>query len=81
MSFKKTTTQTQLEAAFALVRPKTHWKDGINAVIDADQREIVAQAIIHFTGTVGKFTPVKSLNKPSLRVIAEGYRAGPCGDF
>lgn len=70
-------TQEQLEAGFKLVQPETHWKDRINAVIEAKDEALVYESVIHFTATVPSFSPVKG-NK--LRVKADGYRMGPCGD-
>ena len=69
--------QQQLDAAFKLVQPKTHWKDRIKAKIKHEDQDIVMDAVIHFTGTVPSF---KKNKDGTLTVTALGYRAGPCGD-
>lgn len=73
-SFAGRFTQEELEAAFALVKPATHWKDRIDALIPDRDREVVAAAIEHFTATEATF----SLDDDgSLRVRSPGYWAGP----
>jgi hypothetical protein len=69
-------TQAQLEAAFKKVQPKTHWKDRIDALIDPADRDMVHEAVIHFTGTVPTFIEAPN---GKLRVRAIGYLMGPCG--
>jgi hypothetical protein len=70
-------TPEELDAAFDKVKNPTHWKDPIEAVIDDADIAIVTAAIIHFTGTVPEFFHEKG----KTYVAADGYRAGPCGDF
>ncbi len=68
--------QEELDAAFDKVKNPTHWKDPIEAVIDEADTAIVTAAIIHFTGTVPEFV----FEGSQCYVVADGYRAGPCGD-
>jgi hypothetical protein len=70
-------TDEQLHAAFEKVKNPTHWKDPIEAVIDDADIAIVEAAIIYFTGTVPEFFHEKG----QCYVVADGYRAGPFGDF
>jgi hypothetical protein len=60
----------QMDKAFKLVQNKEHWKNPINAVIAAKDRDVVDEAIIYYTGSVGAFTPMKG---GKLRVRADGY--------
>jgi hypothetical protein len=68
-------TQEQLDAAFKRVQNTKNWKNRINRIVtvadDAD-RDVIAQAVIHFTGSVADFVEVGP-NK--YRVIAAGYYA------
>jgi hypothetical protein len=66
-----------LDAAFLQVQPKAHWKDPIDAIIAAKDREIVAEAIEFFTATKASF---EIRWDGRLHVTAPGYRAGPAGD-
>jgi len=89
MSATKTTEsydamQARLTRAFNLVKPATHWKDRIDAVVDtatlvaigSDMSEL-REAVIHFTAT----TPtMRHIAGGLIRVEADGYRAGPAGD-
>ena len=70
-------TVEELEAAFARVTPATHWKDRIDTVlpIAGFDPNLMADAIAHYTGTEALFT-LSGWDK--VRVIAAGYRAGPC---
>jgi len=71
-------TQEELEAAFARVKPATHWKDRIDATIEEDDAveiEKILAAIEHFTGTEGM---VRDLGGAWSRITAPGYWAGPC---
>ncbi|KKN70748.1 hypothetical protein LCGC14_0427430 [marine sediment metagenome] len=70
-------TQTELEKAFAKVKPHKHWKDPIYAIIDAADMDVVDAAIIHFTATKADFRMIKT---GKLTVRADGYAAGPAGD-
>lgn len=68
-------TQQELEAAFALVRPKANWKDPIDVLIPNKGKahiNLIAQAIAHFTGSIAEFTPV---GRRMVRVTAAGYYA------
>lgn len=68
-------TQEQLENAFQKVQNKEHWKNPIKSTCHFTERAIVAQAIIHFTGTEATFAPI---NEDYLQVTAPGYYLGPC---
>lgn len=63
--------QKQLSVAFDKVKDQQHWKNPINALIDPGDRDIVYEAIIHFTGSIPSI--VKSGKQ--LRVRAHGYYA------
>ncbi len=70
--------QAVLEAAFAMVANPSDWRAAIDAEIvnDPGLREMVADAIIHFTATEPTFT---FAGPHHVRVQAVGYRAGPAG--
>jgi len=71
-------TQEQLDRAFDMVIPSTHWKDKINAVISQPfDQNLIKEAVIHFTATVPTFTELKN---GTVRVKALGYWNGPAGD-
>ena len=53
-------TQQELEDAFKMVQPKSHWKDPINAVIVTKYEPVVFEAVIHFTATVPHFKQNKN---------------------
>lgn len=64
-------TQEELDAAFKLVEPGTHWKDRIDAVVDGpSDLGVIREAVIHFTGSVPRFT---TLPDGRVRVQARGY--------
>lgn len=67
-------TQDELRTAFEKVQAK-NWKDPINKIVPAmstAQREVVIEAVIHFTGSVPTFT---RLDGGRERVQAAGYYA------
>lgn len=64
-------TQEQLEAAFNKVKNPSHWKDRIDAVIDAADWDHVEKAVIYFTGSVPEV--VETLADGKLRIVAAGY--------
>lgn len=67
-------TQEELRAAFdSVLRPGQHWKGTIDIYvpISADQK-LIREAVIHFTGSIPKFTQVSA---KSLHVEAAGYYA------
>ena len=75
--------QTKMTKAFALVQPKTHWKDPIDTFVSdvalgAIGVDAIREAVIHFTGTVPSIT--RSPSDQGYYVRALGYRTGPCGD-
>ena len=70
-------TMDQLERAFDSVKDQEHWKNPIDAIVDADQRNVISRAIPWYTGTEAEFTAVEG-DTSKLRVTAPGYFAGPC---
>jgi len=75
-------TQEQFVAAFEKVQDKKHWKNPVNAVIDATENlHLIREAIIHFTATVPTFDILKVTEAGTkILVRADGYYAGPAGD-
>lgn len=77
-------TQEQLEEAFNKVKSPSHWKNPINRIIEAKDKNVVAAAIMHFTATTAYFEKLPNTNEVNkdmwLRVKAAGYRMGPAGD-
>ena len=67
----------QLEQAFDSVKDKEHWKNPIDAVVEADQRDVLSRAIPWYTGTEAEFHEING-DGSKLRVTAPGYFAGPC---
>lgn len=67
----------QLQDAFDTVKDREHWKNPIDAVIDAGQREVLSRAIPWYTGTEAEFHAIEG-DPCKLRVTAPGYFAGPC---
>jgi len=66
-------TKKELSEAFDLVvSDSEHWKNPIDAVIDANKREVVDSAIKFFAGSTAHFSYV---NEDELRVQAAGYYA------
>jgi hypothetical protein len=61
--------QEQLDQAFELVKPDTHWKAPVDALIEAGQVDIVTIAIVHFTGCVPNMEPEGN----KVRVTSVGY--------
>ncbi len=75
-------TQEQLVAAFDKVADKKHWKNPVDAVIDASENlHLIREAVIHFTATVPTFDILKVTEEGTkVAVRAIGYYAGPAGD-
>lgn len=70
-------TMDQLEKAFDSVKDQDHWKNPIDAIIPADQKDVLSRSIPWYTGTEAQFEEVEG--RPEvLRVTAAGYFAGPC---
>jgi len=65
-----TYTQEQLHTAFSKVQNTEHWKNPIDALIDASDKDVTTEAIIHFTGSIPHYTKSR-VNE--LRVQADGY--------
>ena len=77
-SLKSKYSQSQLEEAFKVVQPASHWKNPIYKVIpDIYDRALIAESIVHFTATEATFTPA---GEGYVKVTADGYFAGPAGD-
>jgi hypothetical protein len=76
---RKTTRTTKTSPLdFDLVCDPGDLKEPINACCRAEDREIVSEAIIHFTANVPTFEPCGRAGW--LAVTATGYRMGPAGD-
>jgi hypothetical protein len=83
--------QKQLEDGFKLVQSKIHWKDRIQTDCEESEIPLIQQAIIHFTGTVPTFRKWYTIKNKFYKrykkddviylVSADGYQAGPCGDY
>jgi hypothetical protein len=80
---------TQLVAAFALVTPKSHWKDAIEAVVRISVMEAAGLTIADVTKSVAFYTATEARAETitgengslwGYLVTAPGYRAGPAGD-
>ena len=74
-----------LSALFDKVRPASHWKDPIDAVVPLTTDELAAlpYAIEFFTATKATITPSTRSDSRALyyyHVYADGYRNGPAGD-
>lgn len=68
----------QLASAFDRVRDPRDWKAPIRAVIPADERSVVEQAVRWFTDTEPVFIDGPGEGK-ELVVLAPGYRFGSTG--
>jgi hypothetical protein len=70
-------TEAQLESAFAMVKPSTHWKDAIRAIVKADAVTIacIKAAVAHYTATEAE--AIFHADKGVWTVKADGYWAGP----
>ena len=64
-------TVEQLKEAFQVVRNSGHWKENIDAVVDADLGPILRYAVPWFTG--GMAPDVEDLGNGKIRVTAAGY--------
>jgi hypothetical protein len=65
-------TQEELRAAFEKVQHPENWKFGNkNVVIEANEVEIVGEAVVHFTGGVMEYYLRKSDGKAVVKF--EGY--------
>ena len=67
--------QDELAAAFDRVRDARDWKAPIRAVIPADERPLVEQAVLWFTETRPVFESVPG-QTGRLVVMAPGWRGG-----
>lgn len=68
--------EAEMKAAWELVAPAEHWKAPINAVIPAEKRAVVAEAIAFYTACEAVFAEEE---EGKLRVTAAGYWSGPAG--
>jgi hypothetical protein len=83
--FGRPVTRGELLAAFNRVADRTNWKNSINAVITIstlDEKNLIREAVIFFTGSVPAFIPVRVKllegereGLPLYRVQAVGYYA------
>ena len=67
-----------LERAFDMVKDKNDWKAPVDAWIRKRDKSIVADAIVFYTGCM---PAVVETTETYCRIVADGYRMGPCGDF
>ena len=65
----------QLAAAFDRVMHPRDWQAPIRSVIPAEERELVAKAVLWFTDTAPEFRAVPG-ESDRLMITAPGYRAG-----
>jgi hypothetical protein len=81
--------RSAMVAAFALVAPKSHWKDAVYAVVSVSSMEAsgltiydVTESIAFYTATEAKTQAITGENGAlwGYLVTAPGYRAGPAGD-
>jgi len=70
-------TEAELETAFKLIEPHTHWKDPIDTMIRVEDFDRARAACQFYTATTLKIVCGHGC---LLRVKADGYRAGPAGD-
>ena len=63
----------QLHPAFEMVADRKHWKNPINALVEADDAKlaIIAAAVPFFTGSLAEIT--KGRKRGTFRVRAAGY--------
>lgn len=74
-------TKEQLIAAFDKVKNKEHWKNPIDSFCNSNDVAVTYAAIEYFTGTEAKFDYLGLVDgNHMLKVYADGYRLGPCGD-
>lgn len=69
-------TIAEMEAIFNKISDSSDWKNKIDSVILASERELATDAIEFYTATKAEF---KDLGTKYLRVFATGYRNGPAG--
>ena len=69
-------TRKVLSDAFDRVAVPGDWKAPINAIIPAEDQDVVQAAIEFFTATSARFV---QLSGTTVQVIATGYRMGPAG--
>ena len=70
----------QMVTAFDFICDQSDWKNEINCVIPANQKDLVKEAIWFYTATEAKFVPAgENQNGPLLTVSATGYHNGPAG--
>lgn len=70
---------SELRAAFEAVAPKDDWKGPIDAVINTSMFAVTRVAVRFFTATE-LYAVNPGSRSVEVRVQADGYRAGPCGD-
>lgn len=68
---------SDLRRAFEAVQNPNDWKAPIKASIGKGSLAVTTTAVGFFTGTTLR---VVGFDANGLRVEADGYRAGPCGD-
>ncbi len=66
-----------LRLAFGAVCNPLDWKAPVDAIVPFESASMYYDAIVFVTGTTPKSERVADGN---MRLMAIGYRAGPCGD-
>jgi hypothetical protein len=72
----------KMERAFEFVKDKDDWRKPIDAIVTPltkAEADVIADAIIYFTGTAPTVTPANDHEIKGFRFEAVGYRMGPCG--
>jgi hypothetical protein len=66
--------QAVLTAAFEMVEDSTNWKNPIDATVKLNEGDfdVIQEAVIHFTGSVPRFSVVNK-KEGLYRVQAAGY--------
>ena len=80
-------TKTALTAAFDLIQNKNDWKARIDSYCTREEMPIMTAAVEFFTATTPRYGQHGTeafgrfhLGQTIMRITAQGYRAGSCGD-
>ncbi len=60
----------EMDVAFTRVQDKDHWKNPVNAVVEADEVEVTRAAVAFYTGSEAHF---EAREDGRVNVWAEGY--------
>ena len=72
-------TDEQLKDAFTAVQNKEHWKNDVDAIVDASLKDVVPVAIEWYTGTSRFAVMITDLPDEKIRVQASGYWSNGMG--